>query len=173
MCTHTQNECSPFLPNLKNFLFCPIRFSAYYSFSLITWLNYWLISWIPDILQHRTLQQAIPSPPGQSKSSSDSLIAFWIQLWVQGQRKNKLERILEFLSRCCSGAAVEQLIPLCPSHCSAPSFLSPVCNLTLSNPPVPRGEGKMFWDSWKLCEAIAVGKRREEGLQTPGLKSLS
>lgn len=144
MCTHTQNQCSPFPPNLKYFLFCPTSFSAYYSLSLITWLNYWSISWITDILQHRTLQQDIPSPPGQSKSSSDSLIAFWIQLQVQGQSKNKLERILEFLPRCCSGGAVEQLFPLCPSHCSATSFLSPLCNLTLSHLPMPRGEEKCF-----------------------------
>lgn len=136
MCTHThtQNQCSPFLPNSKYFLFCLISFSAYCGHSLISWLNYGTISWITDILQHRTLQQDVPSTLGQSKSSSDSLIAFWIQLWVQGQRRNKLERILEFLPFCCSGGAVEQFIPPCPSHCSATSVLSPVCNPILSKP---------------------------------------
>lgn len=160
-CAHThthKNQCSPFLPNLKDLLFCPI--------SLITGLNYWSISWITDLLEHRTLQQDIPSPPGHSKSSSDSLIAFWIQLWVRGQSKNKLERILEFLARGCSGGSGNSSSPPCPSRCSATSFLSPVCNPTLSNLPALRGYGKRGWDYWKFRSNYTWEEQRGRATNT-------
>lgn len=168
MCAHThKNQCSPFLRNSKYFLFRPISFSAYYGLNLITWLNYWSISWITDILQHRTLQKDIPSTPGQSKSSSDSLIAFWIQLWVQGQRENK-----EYCNSCPTAVLVEvwSSWSLPALHTALPPLFCPqISNPTFSNQPKPRGYGKMFPDYWQFCgfEAITLGRRGEGRLQTP------